>query len=205
MTPGGLDHRGPVRYGSPMDESRPAGPAEQAAPAAREEAAEPSSGPAAAPPFLRVRWQWSGFASLRPSELYAALALRGAAFVVEQECAFLDPDGLDADAFHLLGWTTPGGASPAALVGYLRVLAPGSKYPEPSIGRVITASTHRRIGLGRMLMIEGITRTRTAFPGRPIRIGAQQRLHRLYESLGFHQASAPYQEDGIPHIEMLLE
>ena len=36
-----------------------------------------------------------------------------------------------------------------------------------------------------------------------IRIGAQAHLERFYGELGFQRVSEPYDEDGIPHIEML--
>ncbi len=66
------------------------------------------------------------------------------------------------------------------LAGYLRVLDPGRKFAEPSIGRVLTVAPYRGIGFGRTLMAEGIARTRRVWPGRPIRIAAQQRLERFY-------------------------
>ena len=53
-------------------------------------------------------------------------------------------------------------------------------------------------------MAEGIARTRRAWPQRPIRIAAQQRLERFYASLGFRLAGAPYLEDDILHVDMLL-
>ena len=53
-------------------------------------------------------------------------------------------------------------------------------------------------------MAEGIARTRRAWPGRPVRIAAQQRLERFYADLGFRTAGAPYQEDDIAHVDMLL-
>ena len=37
----------------------------------------------------------------------------------------------------------------------------------------------------------------------PIRLGAQAHLERFYAELGFVRASEPYDEDGIPHVEML--
>jgi ElaA protein len=37
----------------------------------------------------------------------------------------------------------------------------------------------------------------------PIRIGAQAYLERFYAEFGFERTSALYDEDGIPHIEML--
>ena len=131
-----------------------------------------------------------------------------------QACAFLDADGYDFPAWHLLGWTTthaaasraaPLATSPAtSLVTYLRVLDPGSKYAEPSIGRVLTVPPWRRLGIGRVVMQEGIARCKAAWPGQPIRIAAQQRLEAFYASLAFRVASPPYIEDGIPHVDSIL-
>jgi predicted GNAT family N-acyltransferase len=42
-------------------------------------------------------------------------------------------------------------------------------------------------------------------PTAPVRIGAQMYLERFYEKAGFRRVSAPYDEDGIVHIEMLRE
>ena len=158
--------------------------------------------PATALP-ITPRWQWSRLPGLVAAELYAALAARQQVFAVEQHCAFQDADGHDLYAWHLLGWlkdgTTPG------LATYLRVLDPGRKYAEPSIGRVLTLAPHRRAGLGRVVMREGIVRTRAAWPGWPIRIAAQQRLEAFYADLGFEIVSAPYDEDGIMHVDMLLD
>jgi len=83
------------------------------------------------------------------------------------------------------------------------VLAPGRKFDEPSIGRVVTARSHRRCGLGRALMCEGLRRAGELHPGLPVRISAQEYLQSFYESLGFKVVSAPYLEDDIPHLEML--
>jgi ElaA protein len=185
------------------------------------------SAPNAAPsvPAVKVRWQWSRFRELSAAELYAALAARQQVFTVEQHCAFQDADGHDVHAWHLFAWVedppaprvvwapTPlKGAQlapwsgPAALVlaGYLRVLDPGRKFAEPSIGRVLTVAPYRGIGFGRTLMVEGIARTRRIWPERPVRIAAQQRLERFYANLGFRTAGAPYQEDDIAHVDMLL-
>ena len=37
------------------------------------------------------------------AEVHAMLQLRARVFVVEQQCVFLEVDGRDPDAFHLLG------------------------------------------------------------------------------------------------------
>ena len=149
----------------------------------------------------RVDWQWKRLPELSPAELYALLAARASVFVVEQACAFLDLDGLDEFAWHLLGW---GGADgDPALAAYLRLIDPGRKYAEPSIGRVLTTAPFRGGGLGRAAMREGLERAARLYPGRALRIGAQQRLERFYAELGFRPDSAPYLEDGIAHVEML--
>ena len=76
-------------------------------------------------------------------------------------------------------------------------------YPEPSIGRVVTAKEARGNGTGRALMQEGIARCSQAWPDRGIRISAQAHLRGFYGSLGFEAVSDEYLEDDIPHIEML--
>lgn len=124
-------------------------------------------------------------------------------FVVEQTCPYLDADGFDQGAWHLRGWTSEGNGD--LLGAYVRVLPPGLKYVEPSIGRVVTHQAMRRTGLGKRLMLEAIRRTELIAPGQPIRIGAQRYLERFYADLGFRIASEPYDEDGIMHVEMLRD
>ena len=149
-----------------------------------------------------MEWQWKRFEELAPAELYALLAARAAVFVVEQRCTFQDADGWDAFAWHLLGWT---GDRPRALGAYLRLIEPGRKYREPSIGRVLTIAALRSTGLGRAAMRVGLARCAELYPGWPVRIAAQQRLERFYASLGFRTATAPYEEDGIVHVDMVRE
>lgn len=144
-----------------------------------------------------MNWSWARFEGLSLDDLYDALALRCRVFILEQG-AYLDPDGLDRQAWHLLGRDEAG-----VLQAYLRVVDPGLKFEEPSIGRVITAPEVRGSGAGRLLMAEGIARCEQAWPGRLIRISAQARLQRFYGSLGFRPVGETYLEDNIPHIEML--
>jgi ElaA protein len=79
------------------------------------------------------------------------------------------------------------------------------KYPEPSIGRVVSAKDARRTGAGRALMKESVAHATKLWPGERLRIGAQMYLKAFYESFGFAQSSEPYDEDGILHIEMIRE
>jgi ElaA protein len=156
---------------------------------------------ASSAPCTAVRWQWSRLEALTPAELYAVLASRQQVFTVEQHCAFQDADGFDFAAWHLLGWAAD--AATPTLAAYLRVLDPGAKYAEASIGRVLTMPAHRGLGLGRTLMVEGLARCQAAWPGAPIRIAAQQRLEKFYTSLAFRAIADPYLEDGIVHVDMV--
>jgi ElaA protein len=85
----------------------------------------------------------------------------------------------------------------------LRLIGPGVSYDEPSLGRIITTKIARGSGLGRELVVRGLQHMHDLYPTLPVRIGAQAHLHKFYGSLGFVQSSEPYDEDGIPHIEML--
>jgi ElaA protein len=164
---------------------------------------------------IEISWLSRPFEALNPEALYALMRLRQEVFVVEQDCAYLDADGLDAPAIHLLGMTQSG-ASPAAatpepaiqataseLVAYARILPPGTPYVEPSIGRIVTAPAVRGTGLGIALMEESIARTEALYGPLPIRIMAQTYLDRFYRRFGFMAAGEEFLEDGIPHVEML--
>ena len=131
--------------------------------------------------------------------IYALLRLRVEVFVVEQNCPFQDVDGADPASWHLIG--REDGQGP--VLAYARLIPAGVKFAEVSIGRVLTTETARGNGTGRELMREAIARAQALWPGKAIRIGAQQRLERFYQELGFVTASDAYIEDGIPHIEML--
>lgn len=144
-------------------------------------------------------WGLHAFGQFDVGQLYAVLAARVAVFVVEQDCPYQDLDGLDDAALHLVGWAGDG-----SVVAYARILPPGMRFEQPSIGRVLTSLPGRRSGLGRELMRRAIEVVGERYPGRPVRISAQCYLERFYVELGFAVDSAPYEEDGIPHVEMEL-
>jgi ElaA protein len=148
-----------------------------------------------------TEWQWSSFADLPNKDLYEMLAQRQNVFVLEQKCLYPDLDGYDQDAWHLLGWKIIDGKR--QLAASLRVIAPGVKYTEMSIGRVLSTNAARGTGVGRELLVEGIARAEQLYPGHRLRIGAQQYLEQFYGSFGFKTVSEPYDEDGIMHVEML--
>jgi ElaA protein len=140
------------------------------------------------------------FGALSSQELYGLLRLRAEVFVVEQKCAYLDPDGVDVSSHHL--WVT---GHHDLTVAYARIIPPGVKYAEASIGRVVVARDQRGQGLAKELMQQAIELSRKLHPqSKGIRISAQSYLEKFYKSLGFVTVSEPYLEDDIPHIEMLL-
>lgn len=134
------------------------------------------------------------FARLTVDELHDIYRLRAAVFVVEQQCAYQDIDGLDKAAWHLYFRDGQG------LAAYARLLPPGVMFPQAAIGRVITA--RRGCGLGRRLMLTAIDETRRLFGADEIQIMAQSYAQGFYEKCGFHRISEPYLEDGIPHVNM---
>ena len=146
-----------------------------------------------------LRWRWCRFDELSVFELQAIYMARQLVFGVEQACAYLDADGFDDASRHLSAWSA---AHPVPMA-YARVVEPGRKYAEPSIGRVITTAVARGTGLGRELMRRAIAHSQAAFPGLGIRISAQAQLAGFYRGLGFDSIGDAYSEDGIPHIEML--
>jgi ElaA protein len=141
-------------------------------------------------------WRWLPFDALGGRELYDLLALRQAVFVVEQDCPYLDADGRDLRARHLLG------ARGDELVACLRAFAPGQLRPEAVIGRVVTAPWVRGEGVGTELMEVGLARVWDTWGPCPVFASCQAHLRGWYGRLGFAVTGAGYDEDGIPHLPM---
>ena len=70
------------------------------------------------------------------------------------------------------------------------------------MGRVVVAAAARGRGLGRAVMLEGLRRCAERYPGQRVKVSAQAHLEPFYESLGFRTVGAPYDEDGILHVDM---
>lgn len=146
-----------------------------------------------------VTYQCKSFHDLTPEELYDILALRQVVFVVEQNCPYLDADGRDAVALHVMGYYE------GKLAAYTRLLPRGEAYENyAAIGRVVTSPALRGKGQGRELMRESSRQLYRHFGPQPIKISAQAHLRDFYGSLGFEPTGESYLEDGIPHIGMIL-
>ena len=146
------------------------------------------------------RYQWFAFDALSPHTLYELLKLRSDIFVVEQNCVFSDMDDYDKQSWHLVARDAGG-----RLIGYARLLPPGLKYEQASIGRVVMHPSARGQQAGRRLMQEAMRGCRERYPDSTQLLWAQQRLEDFYASLGFVRRGEPELEDGILHVRMLLE
>ncbi len=140
------------------------------------------------------------YSGLSKKQLYELMQLRQLVFVVEQDCPYLDADGKDVYAHHILGYNPED-----LLVAYARILE-DPKWPGYiSFGRVCTHPDSRRIGMGRTLMSQILEVIGIHYPKHTIRIGAQTYLIDFYASFGFQILGDTYIEDGIPHQDMIIK
>jgi ElaA protein len=156
-----------------------------------------------------MHWRIKCFKQLTTDELYQLLKLRSDIFVVEQECAYSDLDGLDrhVECHHLMGYGEfMHGAAEPALIAYARLFAPSVAYAGySSIGRVLVNPQYRVKGLGHELMQCAIKNVFERWPNSSIKIGAQAHLDKFYGRHGFEIVGERYLEDGIPHVPMVLQ
>ncbi|MBI0488689.1 GNAT family N-acetyltransferase, partial [Dickeya dianthicola] len=84
---------------------------------------------------MSLIWHDWGVKDLNPYALYDILRLRSQVFVVEQQCAYQDADGLDlADGNrHVTAWQN------GRLIACARLLAPDDGQAAVTIGRVVVA------------------------------------------------------------------
>ena len=140
---------------------------------------------------------WKSFDELSKLELYEVLSFRQSIFVVEQKSWYQDLDGLDKISDHLLL------KKDEQLVGYLRLTPPGIKYKTPSIGRIAVIENLRGLSIGSRLVDEGLKRSLENYMTDKSTISAQEYLIKFYEGHGFKVNGEVYDEDGIPHIQMI--
>ena len=180
----------------------------EAAEPVRATATEPVT-TAAVEPVIRT------FAQLQAEELYGILQLRSRAFVVEQECVFLDPDGVDTlpETLHIFYprpastmADTHGAAFGRDLApwAYARLLpadvpdGPAARPGARSISRVVTLPEARGQGWSRRLLADIVD----AWSNSPLTLNAQSHLEGLYGSFGFAPNGPRFLEDGIEHTPM---
>lgn len=139
------------------------------------------------------------FKTLSLFELYELMRLRQEVFIVEQNCPYLDADGLDHEAIHVIGILEN------KIEACTRILAPDVAYENySSIGRVVNGMKIRGTGEGKRLMEYSINLCKKLYPNHDIKISAQVYLDKFYTDLGFKANNHHYLEDGIPHQGMIL-
>ena len=146
-----------------------------------------------------MTFEFKQFSELTPDEIYDILQLRAQIFVVEQNCVYNDLDGLDKFATHQFI------KKDGKIVGYSRLLKPGTRFPDYSIGRVVVNQLERGTGLGIEMMEVAKKFILEEWGATNIKISAQKYLKKFYEDLGFEIVTEEYLEDGIPHFGMLFQ
>lgn len=137
------------------------------------------------------------FQKLTTVELYEILRVRSAVFVVEQNCVYLDPDGIDERSLHVYL------EEDGRILAYLRMFMTDESAGTVQIGRVLT--TARGKGYGRKILESAMTAATERMQARKLYLEAQCYAAGFYEKAGFHIISDPFLEDGIPHVKMTRE
>ena len=141
---------------------------------------------------LKVKY----FNELTTTELYEILKSRNEIFVVEQNCIYQDLDDIDYRSLHIFY------ESNGRIMAYLRAFEKDSATKTIQMGRILTL-THGT-GLGGQLLKEGILQIKEKMNPSSIYIEAQCYATGFYEREGFVISSNEFLEDGIPHVEMVL-
>ena len=137
------------------------------------------------------------FDELSTKELYEILRVRAKLFVVDQTCVYQDVDGLDYDSIHVIG------CNDKNIMAYLRIFMKDVSKNMVQIGRVLTME--RGKGFGEEILRAGIRVAKEIMKAEKIYIEAQCYAIGFYEKVGFQVTSDEFLEDGIPHVEMILE
>lgn len=151
--------------------------------------------------MANIEWHCKPFSELSNDQLYELIKLRIDIFVVEQTCPYTELDDKDRDdqTHHLMAYEA------GELLATARLLPPGLSYSNSSIGRFAVLLERRKQGIGTQLMQQCMTNIAKLWPKTAISISAQQHLKKFYQGFGFKNESGVYHEDGIPHIDMLLD
>ncbi|MGG0027699.1 GNAT family N-acetyltransferase [Bacillus safensis] len=143
-----------------------------------------------------IKWTCQTFEQLSKEDLYLILMERVNVFVVEQTCPYPEIDHRDQEALHLIAKEN------GTIVAYCRIFQNGIMYKEASIGRILVTQAGRKKGYGKMLLVKALEKL-SELGETSVKIQAQAYLKSFYESFGFKAVSDVYDEDGIPHLDMV--
>lgn len=136
------------------------------------------------------------FEELSKEELYEILRARQEIFIVEQNCPYLDADGVDFEATHVFLKDELG------IAAYTRLYWEKERESSVKIGRVI--AVRRGTGAGLRVMEESVRIGKERYNPKEFYIHAQEYAKGFYGKVGFVVSSAPFLEDDIPHVAMTL-
>lgn len=142
-----------------------------------------------------MKWQTKLFDELSTRELFDIYTARTAIFIVEQSCPYQEVDNKDLQAVHLFA------KKHQDLTAYCRLIP---DLDGIHIGRVLVIKERRGSGLAKELLKNAINYCNQYYQHQPLHVQAQSYLQTFYESFGFKAVSAIYLEDGIPHLDMVL-
>ena len=126
-----------------------------------------------------------------------AQAVRTAVFVLEQGIAPEDEwDAYDATALHAVLFDENGQA-----LGNARLLQPSATIAK--VGRMAVLKEARGNGYGSRLL-QSLIRCARQRSHKEVRLSAQRTAEGFYAAHGFVAVGEPFNEVGIPHVEMVL-
>ena len=117
--------------------------------------------------------------------------------MVEQERIYHELDAKDLEAVHVFH-TNEG----EEIDAYARVFVEGEHLV---FGRVVTAKSSRGKGLGGQLIREILSFCAEKWPGKEIKIEAQEQVVELYEKYGFEAVGQPFLFESTPHLTMVYK
>lgn len=132
------------------------------------------------------------FTQLSTQQLFQIYKLRVDVFVVEQQCPYHEVDNIDTISHHIYLQNYN-----SKILAYCRLYKIEDTF---HIGRVIASP--KRKGYGTQIMKIALKFAEQTLHADTIIIEAQTYAKNFYEKLGFAQTSEPFDEDGIPHIQM---
>ena len=141
--------------------------------------------------MIKSKW----FKELTTGELYEILRSQAEIFVVEQNCVYQDLDGKDYESLHVFLEEN------GRVVACLRAFVKNNKTAQK--GRVL--SLRHGEGYGAEILKVGIREIQKKMNPEKIYIEVQCYAIGYYEREGFKVFSEEFLEDGIPHVQMMLE
>lgn len=140
-----------------------------------------------------ISWRLYNYQDLSRDLLYLILKTRQEVFIIEQNCNYLDVDGLDEYARHLVGFKDD------KIVAYMRIVDEHRLYSHISFGRILVVKEYRGLGFGMSLMHKSLE----LIDAPTIIMSAQSYLIEFYQKFSFEAIGSEYLEDEIPHVKMI--